>query len=111
LDPSHATLATKAAVSVDTVQRQLERLRELGLLSWQRRLIRDESTGWRVEQTSNAYVLTPAACEPQIAAPVQVSLKKKDRIEAEQMAPEVRHGTLATLAAIANRRMRALGLA
>ena len=31
--------------------------RGLGLLRWQRRLVR---TGWRAEQTSNAYELVPA---------------------------------------------------
>ena len=74
LDPSHATLAALATVSVATVQRALDRLRQLGLLFWQRRLVRDEATGWRCEQTSNAYVLTPAACDMQPARPVQISL-------------------------------------
>jgi hypothetical protein len=114
LDPSHATLAALASVSEDTVHRQLDRMRALGLLFWQRRLVRDEATGWRCEQTSNAYVLLPSACDPQIAGPVQLVLKKKeqkDRIEAEQVAPEVRQAALEGLAAIARRRMRALGLA
>jgi hypothetical protein len=104
-------LGRLAAVSEDTVQRALVRLRELGLLFWQRRLVRDEASGWRCEQASNAYVLTPASCDPQSAAPVQVSLKKKEAPEREQTAPEVRQGTLQALAAIATRRMRALGLA
>jgi hypothetical protein len=110
LDPSHATLAALAAVHVATVQRALDRLRELGLLSWQRRLVRD---GWQSHQTSNAYVLTPAAVshDMQIARPVKVDLKKKDRIEAERTAPEVRESAMTALAAIAVRRMRALGLA
>jgi hypothetical protein len=111
LDPSHATLAALASVSVDTVQRQLERLRRLGLLFWQRRLVRDAASGWRCEQTSSAYVLTPSACDPQIAGAVQVHLKKKEAREMERVAPEVRQAAMEALAAIAARRMRALGLA
>jgi hypothetical protein len=111
LDPSHASLAALARVHVATVQRALDRLRELGLLSWQRRLVR---CGWRTEQTSNSYVLTPAAtlpaCDLQIARPVNVSLKKKGRIEAERGAPEVRESALTALATIAARRLRALRL-
>ena len=54
LDPSHAFLAAAARVSVSTVQRALDRARELGLIDWQRRLVK---AGWRTEQTSNQYVL------------------------------------------------------
>jgi hypothetical protein len=43
LDPSHATLAALAKVHVATVQRALDRLRSLGLLAWQRRLVRTSS--------------------------------------------------------------------
>jgi hypothetical protein len=93
---------------VATVQRALDRLRELGLLSWQRRLVRE---GWQAHQTSNAYTLTPAAHDLQIARPVKVGLKKKDRIEAEQTPTGVRESAMTALAAIAARRMRALGLA
>ena len=70
LDPSHALLAqVVAAVSEATVHRAIDRLHALGLLFWQRRLVRDETTGWRTEQASNAYVLTPSACDLQIARP------------------------------------------
>jgi hypothetical protein len=34
----------------------LERLQEVGLVRWARRLVR---AGWRAEQTSNAYELVP----------------------------------------------------
>src|SRR4051794_25473605 len=60
LDPSHATIAAKACVHVDTVRRALNQLQEAGFVSWVRRLIR---TKWRAEQTSSAYTLvvpTPA---------------------------------------------------
>jgi hypothetical protein len=114
LDPSHATLAALARVHVATVQRALERLRGLGLLAWQRRLVRDAATGWRCEQTSSAYVLTPnaavPACDLQIAGAVKVSLKKKDAHEGTRVAPEARQAAMEALAAIAARRMKALGL-
>lgn len=90
LDPSHAFLARLAAVSEDTVQRGLERLRALGLLLWQRRIVRDRESGWRCEQTSNAYVLTPQtarfSCDPQIAGAVELESVKKEGIEVVQAA-------------------------
>lgn len=74
LDPSHATIAAKAGCHVATVARGLEQLRRLGLIQWVRRLRRDSTTGWRVEQTSNAYVLVitrpenrPNSCDTQDA--------------------------------------------
>jgi len=92
--------------------RALARLRSLGLLRWQCRLVR---TRWRAEQTSNAYVLTPAtasgACDLQTAGAVNIDLKKKEAQEAERVAPEVRQAARETLAAIAARRMRLLGFA
>ena len=54
LDPCHATLANDAACSARTVRRACASMLTLGLLSWQRRLVRD---GWRAAQTSNAYCL------------------------------------------------------
>lgn len=57
LDPAHATIARDAGCSERTVRRALAALADLGLLRWQRRLVR---TGWRAEQTSNAYeILIP----------------------------------------------------
>jgi len=53
-DPAQATLADDAACCGRTVRRAIIRLRDLGLLDWQLRLIR---AGWRVEQTSNQYQL------------------------------------------------------
>lgn len=60
-DPSHATLAEDAACEVRTVQRATDAMRDLGLLRWQRRLVRN---GWRAEQTSNAYELLTAVEAP-----------------------------------------------
>jgi len=51
-DPSHDTIATDAGCSERTVRRALARLNALGLLTWQRRVVR---AGWRTAQTSNAY--------------------------------------------------------
>src|SRR4051812_37176993 len=59
-DPSHATLAADAGCkSAKTAERAAAALKALGLLTWVRRLVRSSGTGWRVEQTSNAYVLIP----------------------------------------------------
>jgi len=78
LDPSVATLATKAAVHPSTVTRALARLKECGFLDWTRRMLRDASTGWRSEQTSNAYVLCLPACDAQFAPAVNVFKKEKE---------------------------------
>jgi hypothetical protein len=63
LDPSHETLAGDVACSESTIGRSLVRMRDLGLLRWQRRLTR---IGWRAEQTSNAYELVPGAPAPML---------------------------------------------
>ena len=55
-DPSHKTLAREVGCCVKTVHNGINRLRELGLLRWERRIMRN---GWRAEQTSNAYELLP----------------------------------------------------
>jgi hypothetical protein len=60
-DPSHQTLADDTGRGVRTVRRALLRLKELGLISWFQRLVRDSATGWRVEQASNAYCLLLSA--------------------------------------------------
>jgi hypothetical protein len=67
-DPSHDTIASDAGCCARTVRRALEAMRVLGLVVWQRRIVRD---GWRVEQTSNAYLLAPVATPnpPAIRAP------------------------------------------
>lgn len=57
LDPAHATLAADTGLCERTVARALRRLADVGLLTWQRRLVRQ---AWRAAQTSNAYALVPA---------------------------------------------------
>lgn len=54
LDPTYDTLAVWAACSARTARRATASMLRLGLLSWQRRLVRD---GDRALQTSNQYVL------------------------------------------------------
>jgi hypothetical protein len=56
-DPGHNTIASDVGCCARTVRRALDALKALGLVIWQRRIVRD---GWRVEQTSNAYLLVPA---------------------------------------------------
>lgn len=64
LDPSHQTIADRALCAIATVKRALVRLRDLGLVSWTRRLVRvaehraNSTHVWRVEQTSNSYCLS-----------------------------------------------------
>lgn len=63
LDPSYETIAAKAGLCVRTVADALKRLRDLGLLHWQRRARPEPeaSGGFRLVQETNAYaVLSPA---------------------------------------------------
>jgi hypothetical protein len=76
LDPSIATLAELARVDESTVVRCLGRLKACGFLEWTRRLVRCAAGGWRVEQATNAYVLTVPASDTHFAPPVPLrSLK------------------------------------
>lgn len=70
LDPSIATLAELARIDQSTVVRCLGRLKACGFLDWTRRLVRCAAGGWRVEQASNAYVLTVPASDTHFAPPV-----------------------------------------
>ena len=86
LDPSHATIAADAGCVARTVQRALRRLADLGLLTWQRRLVR---AGWRAEQTSNAYALAlgdappaPPRCDGQRVRGDSLEEKKQAREQA-----------------------------
>jgi hypothetical protein len=60
LDPSYAAIAAKAGVCVRTVATALQRLRELGILSWVRRCAERWRDGrFMLEQQSNAYAVLP----------------------------------------------------
>ena len=71
LDLAHNTIAERALCHPATVRRALVRLRDLGLVTWVRRLVRGSSTGWRCEQGSNAYCLLTPACDAHDARPVK----------------------------------------
>ena len=71
LDPCIATLARLACVNPSTVVRALARLKELGFVTWTRRLVRDAANDWQCRQTSNAYALAvPGACDVHFAKQV-----------------------------------------
>jgi hypothetical protein len=53
-DPSHDTIAGDVGCCARTVRRALATLKAIGLLAWQRRIIR---TGPCIDQASNAYLL------------------------------------------------------
>lgn len=78
LDLAHETIAARALCHVATVRRALCRLRDLGLVTWIRRLVRD---GWRVEQTSNSYVLSVPSCDAHSAGAVVLARFKKEARE------------------------------
>lgn len=78
LDPSIATLAELARVDASTVVRCLARLKACGFLAWTRRLVRCAAGGWRVEQASNAYVLTVPASDAHFAPAVPFTGLKKE---------------------------------
>jgi hypothetical protein len=122
LDPSHATLAGRVGCNVDTVRLALNRLRALGLATWVRRLVRTAATGWRVEQTSNAYVLTPPAigesaaicCDPDFPGGIKPLIVKKEAREAKRGDFEPAEDAQAArraLAEVAEARKRRLGFA
>jgi hypothetical protein len=61
----------------DTASEALKHLRAFGFLDWTRCLIRGAGTGWRTEQTSNAYVLRVPACNTEIPERVPLVRFKK----------------------------------
>lgn len=67
LDPSHETITIDAGCSDRTVRRALEALKACGLVLWVQRLVR---AGWRVAQTSSAYVLAIGAEIPALLTKV-----------------------------------------
>jgi hypothetical protein len=62
LDPAHGTLAADVACSLRTVGRAVTALRSVGLLAWQRRIVRLQ--GGQIEQTSCQFWLTASAAVP-----------------------------------------------
>jgi hypothetical protein len=64
-DPSYATLAADTGSCDRTARRATAAMRDIGLLRWERRLVR---RGWRAEQTSNSYELVPSAVAPVLSS-------------------------------------------
>jgi helix-turn-helix protein len=62
LDPAYEDLAKAAAISVRSVARGIQKLREAGILSWVRRCIADQDETGRfvLRQISNAYEILTA---------------------------------------------------
>ena len=77
LDPCLETLAARAGVAVSTVKAALAQLRAFGFVDWTRRLVRGPDTGWRAEQTSNAYVLRVPSCKADFRPAVHLVRFKK----------------------------------
>jgi hypothetical protein len=107
-DPSHDRISQDVGCGARTVRRALAALKALGLLMWQCRLVRD---GWRCAQTSNSYVLVPgagtlaaAACDGQSGRETRPLYNKG--LSFLSNVKSAQEG----LAAIALRRLRALGL-
>jgi hypothetical protein len=76
-DPCQDTLAADAGCCSRTVRRAADTMQALGLLTWQRRIVR---AGWRTEQTSNAYMLIPTAALPAVCCGGQ-SGRETNRID------------------------------
>jgi hypothetical protein len=108
LDPSHDTIGEDAGCSSRTVRRALVALRVLGLLVWQRRILR---AGPCVDQTSNAYMLLTPDGNPTGGQNVrQTKTLINQGLTYSPIEKERRKAALKDLAAIAVRRLQALGL-
>jgi hypothetical protein len=103
-DPSHRCVASDVGCSERTVQRATDTMRSLGLLTWQRRLVRQ---GWRTSQTSNAYLLCPVAIPPVISCDRQngrPTVKKDYMTAAAPLPPPSASEVAVAHAALARRR-------
>jgi hypothetical protein len=110
---SYHRLAKLAGVGRSTAVEAVKRLRDLGVLSWRRTRLRVAwSLGVASRQWRNIYHLLAGPLTESSTRPTdRVQARKKDRIEVARVAPEARQAAMETLAAIAAKRMRALGLA
>jgi hypothetical protein len=103
-DPGHDTLAADAGCCARTVRRALDALKAVGLLIWQRRLVRN---GWRTSQTSNAYVLVPSGIGTLPAAPAKRcggQTGRESRSESSLLPPASPREVADARAALARRR-------
>jgi len=106
-DPSHDTLAADAGCAVRTVRRALATLKQLGLCTWVRRLVRE---GWRVEQSSNAYLLSlsvpnPTECHVgRLTNSTNTSIGRQENAIADPKPGSTPKEVAAAVAALASRR-------
>jgi hypothetical protein len=115
LDPSHETVADDVGCDPRSVRRALAGLKAFGMVLWVNRIVR---AGWRVAQTSNAYMLTlgePASILAICSGGQRARLIfKKESISCQKPALEVsaeeRKAAQEMLAAVAEARRKALGL-
>jgi hypothetical protein len=110
---SYHRLARLAGVGRSTAVEAVKRLRDLGVLSWRKTRLRVAwSLGVASRQWRNIYRLLAGPLTESSGQPTdRVQARKKDRIEAERVAPEVRQAAREALATIRQRRMRQLRLA
>jgi len=100
-DPSHETLASDAGCSARTVRRATGSMRALGILRWQTRIVR---SGWRTEQTSNAYTLVPADVPPVVSSGGQTGRETRtNRLSSVQQQDQDARGS-------AERQLASLGI-
>jgi hypothetical protein len=104
LDPTHDTLGGDVGCCSRTVRRALDALKRLGLVLWQRRLVR---VGWRTAQTSNAYLLVLTGNPPENRAPRcgGQSVRQILKIEIQPVQQASPAAVAAAQAALANRRL------
>jgi hypothetical protein len=112
-DPSHATRAAAArGIDPSTVRDALKAMHRCGLVTWQRRIVRE---GEQVEQTSNAYVLLPALmavrCDMESPRPtglVDISTRLASVQKPDFVSPEARQEARAALNRVASQRQTLL---
>lgn len=76
LDPSVETIRIACQCGRSAVFVALKMLKGLGFLAWENRIVRN---GWRVDQTSNAYVLSAPDRESGYRTGVSLRILKKER--------------------------------
>jgi hypothetical protein len=101
LDPSHDTIATDVGCCARTVRRALDRLKEVGLLMWQRRIVR---CGWRTAQSSNAYLLLIKPAENLVPACDGQNVRQTIKKQIQSQAP-LSTDVHSAVAALARRRL------
>jgi hypothetical protein len=107
LDPSHERLADDVGCCARTVRRALAALKTLGLVMWQCRIVR---AGLCIDQTSNAYVLLTPHDNPTGGQNVRQTKTLINQGLTYSPIEKERRTAREGLAAVAMRRLQALGL-